>query len=68
MWGVGWIFPLIGLSFALVCLFAMLRWIARGGGPTCMGGHQSRGLQETEELRRQVHELREEVDRLKAVR
>ena len=68
MWGVGWIFPLIGLSFALVCLLMMVRWIARGGGPMCMGGHHGRGPEETEELRRQVRELREDVERLKALR
>ena len=34
----------------------------------CMGGRHGRGPEETEELRRQVRELREEVDRLKAVR
>lgn len=34
----------------------------------CMGGHQGRKPDETEELRRQVRELREEVDKLKAVR
>jgi hypothetical protein len=33
-----------------------------------MGGHQGHGLEEAEQLRRQVRELREEVDRLKAVR
>ena len=34
----------------------------------CMGGHHGRGPEETEELRRQVRELREDVERLKAIR
>jgi hypothetical protein len=68
MWGFGWIFPLIGLGIAAVCVIAMLRWLAQGGGPMCMGGHQGHGAEEAEQLRRQVRELREEVDRLKAVR
>ena len=46
MWGFGWIFPLIGVSMALVCLIAMLRWTIRGGGPMCMGRHQGRGPNE----------------------
>ena len=54
MWGFGWIFPLIGLAIALVCLIAMLRWVARGSGPMCIGGHQGHGLDEAEQLRRQV--------------
>jgi hypothetical protein len=38
MWGFGWIFPLIGLAIALVCVIAMLRWVARGGGPCAWAG------------------------------
>jgi hypothetical protein len=68
MWGFGWIFPLIGLALALGCLSMMIRWITGGGGSMCMGGHHGRGLDETDDLRRQVRELRDEVDRLKAVR
>ena len=68
MWGFSWIFPLIGLSIVLLCLIAMFRGIAQGAGPMCIGRHHGRGGEEAEELRRQVRELREEVDRLKAVR
>ena len=68
MWGFAWIFPLIGLSIGLGCLIVMLRGQARGGGPMCMGGHRVPGGESTEELRREVRELREEVDKLKAVR
>ena len=68
MWGFGWIFPLLGLAMMFVCLIVMFRWAARGGGPMCMGGHHGRGPEETENLRRQVRELREDVDKLKAVR
>jgi hypothetical protein len=59
---------LIGLAIALVCLIAMLRSVAGGVAPMCMGGHQGHGLEEAEQLRLQVRVLREEVDRLKTVR
>ena len=68
MWGFGWIFPLFGLAMALFCLMVIVRWAARGGGPMCMGGHHGHGPAETEDLRRQVRELREGVDKLKAAR
>jgi hypothetical protein len=67
MWGFGWIFPLIGLAICVVFFTAMVRAMSGGRHVMCMGGHR-RDLDETAELRRQVRELREEVERLKAAR
>ncbi|OGP87401.1 MAG: hypothetical protein A2156_03975 [Deltaproteobacteria bacterium RBG_16_48_10] len=56
MWGMGWIFPLIGLAFIIVCLFAISRFF--GTGVSFCG---SRRHNETEDLRREMRELRDEI-------
>ena len=67
MWGFWWIFPLIGLTFCLLFIVLMVRAMSGGGRFMCMGGHQHES-DEAADLRRQVLELREEVNRLKAAR
>lgn len=71
MWGPGlwgapmsefwWIFPLICLLLFLACFIAMIRSVAGGRGFMCMGRHNTGRTDESAELRRQIHELREEV-------
>ena len=56
MWGMGWIFPLIGLAFMIVCLFAISRFF--GGGAGFCG---RRRYNEIEDLRREVRELKGEI-------
>ena len=53
MWGMGWIFPLIGLAFMIVCLFAISRF--------CGG----RRYNEIEDLRREMRELKDEIAELR---
>ena len=65
MWGFGWIFPLIGLLLFLICVIAMIRFMSGGRRFMCMGGHDSDGTDEPAKLRREIHELREEVKQLK---
>ena len=60
MWGMGWIFPLIGFVFILFCLFAMSRFF--GGGAGFCGG---RRYNEIENLRREVRELKVEIAKLR---
>ena len=59
MWGM-WIFPLIGLVFIIVVLFAVSRFF--GGGTGFCGG---RRYDEIADLRREVRELKDEVARLR---
>lgn len=66
MWGFGWIFPLVGLSIALVFVVAMIRFMSRGGGFACMGGHRTDESDKVAALSREVRELREEIKQLKA--
>jgi uncharacterized membrane protein len=63
MCGFGWLFPLIGFALCLAFVVVMMR-IMSGGRFTWMGGHE-RGGADVADLRRQVLELREEVNRLK---
>lgn len=67
MWGFGWMFPIIGLVFCLFVIVLIVRALSRGARFTCMGGHDHES-DETSVLRREVHELREEVNRLKGAR
>ena len=60
MWGMGWIFPLIGLVFIIVVLFTISRIFGRGG--SFCGG---RRYDELDDLRREVRELKDEVARLR---
>ena len=68
MWGVWWIFPLIGM---IVCFgfMAMMVWtFVRGGGVRCMTDHGSRGTDQHADLQRDVRELREEIQKLRTAR
>ncbi len=66
MWGFGWLLPLIGFALCLAFVVVMMRTMS-GGRLPCMGGHE-RGGDDVADLRRQVLELREEVNRLKVAR
>ena len=67
MWGFGWLIPLIGFAFCLAFVVVMMRAMSGGRRFMCMGGH-AQGGDDVTDLRRQVAELREEVNRLKVVR
>ncbi len=60
MWGMGWVFPLIGLAFMIICLFAISRCF-RGRAGFC----GSARYDEIEDLKREIRELREEVTKLR---
>ena len=55
----------------MVCLgfiVMMVRVMRSGPGFMCMGGHQAHKLDETADLRRELGELRKQVEELKASR
>ena len=60
MWGMGWIFPLIGFAFMIVCLFAISRFFRGGAG---FGGERTQG--EIQDLRREIRDLKDEVAKLR---
>ncbi len=60
MWGMGWIFPLIGFAFVIVCLFAISH-LFRGEAGFCGG----RRYNEVEDLRREMRELKDEIAKLR---
>ena len=59
MWGM-WIFPLIGLVFIIVVLFAISRFF--GGGRWFCGG---RRYDEIDDLRREMRDLKDEIAKLR---
>jgi hypothetical protein len=61
-----WIFPVVGLAVCLLFIMPLIR--ALGGRWFVCGDRYEPGPDETAELRREVRELREELNRLKAVR
>jgi len=65
MGGFWWIFPVIGVSIALVLVIAMVRAMGGGWPFMCMGGQRSEGSDEVAQLTREVRELREEIKQLK---
>ena len=60
MWGMWWIFPLIGLCFFIAMLFAISRFFGRGTG-FCGG----RRYDEIDDLRREIRDLKDEIAKLK---
>ena len=60
MWGLWWIFPVIGLVICLFFVVAMVRMMGGGGRFMCMGRHHD-DREETTRLRREVEDLREQV-------
>ena len=62
--GFGWLFPLVGLVFMIVMVVFCLRMMGgrMGCGP---GGQRGPTAAEIDELRREVRELKEEVQRLR---
>lgn len=65
MWGLWWVFPLLGLLFMVVMMgacFRMMRGMMGGGGMCGRGGDHPSSM---EDLRREVRALREEIKQLK---
>ena len=60
MWGMWWIFPLIGLAFMIVCLFVISRFFGAG-----VGFCGSRRYNEIEDLRKEMRELKDEIAKLR---
>ena len=63
--GFGWVFPLIGLVFMAVMVVVCMRMmggVMRGG---CMSGHPGQGGSEVEGLRKEVREMKDEIQRLR---
>jgi hypothetical protein len=65
MWGVWWIFPLLGLLFIIVMMVFCARMMRgmMGGGGIC--GHSGGHTSEPDDVRREVHELREKIRQLR---
>jgi hypothetical protein len=66
MWSFWWIFPLIGMAVCVLFLITMVRVASGGHGFMCMGHRPGRA--DDDDMRREIRELREEIDRLKAAR
>lgn len=62
--GFWWIFPLVGLAIMVVMVLACGSMMRGMSGFGCMGGHGSPHASETEDLRREVRELKQEIRRL----
>jgi len=63
--GLGWIFPLIGLVFMVVMVFFCIRMMSGKSGFDCMARHGGQNAKETEDLRREVRELKDEIRKLR---
>ena len=64
-WGFGWIFPLIGLLFMVVMAFVCIRMMGGMGAFGCLGGHRGHTIQQADDLRTEIQELKEEVRKLR---
>jgi hypothetical protein len=65
-WGAfWWICPLIGLVMMAAMMFVCLRMMGRTGGVCWMGGHHGSGTGDFEDVRRELHELKDEVRKLR---
>ena len=62
--GFWWIFPLLGLVIMVLMAFACLRMMGGISGLGWMGGRSGHRGGETEDLRREVQELKEEIRKL----
>jgi cell division protein FtsB len=58
------IFPLVGLVIMVVMVFACLRMMGGISRFGCMGGHDGQSASETDNLRREVRELKQEIRKL----
>ncbi|HEU4341144.1 MAG TPA: hypothetical protein VFU31_06195 [Candidatus Binatia bacterium] len=61
MWGFWWIFPVIGLLIFLFVVVSVVRMIG-GGHFMCMGPHD-RDSEEITRLRRELEELRQQLNK-----
>jgi hypothetical protein len=68
MWGLWWIFPLVGFVLCLTFVVMAVRFIATGRGCMCMGGDGHGPARDSRDVRREIDDLREEITRLKAAR
>jgi hypothetical protein len=66
MGSFGWIFPIVGLAICVFVIAAIVR-ATSGRGFMCMS-RDAHGTDAVTDLRREVRELREEVNRLKSAR
>ena len=60
VWGFWWIFPLIGIGFMVIIMLMMRRFLH--GRMGCCG---TSGVGEMDALRKEIQELKDELDRLK---
>ncbi len=67
MGGFWWIVPLVGLLICSIVVLCLVRGLIGGQGFACMG-HGEPGGGAGGDLNREVQELREEVQGLKAAR
>lgn len=57
MWGLWWIFPLVGVTFFVVLIILLVKVFS--------GGAISGSRNEVEELRKEIRNLKEEIETLK---
>jgi len=60
MWGGCWFFPVIGFIFIIIVLFAISRFFGGRDG-FCCGWRDN----EKDDLRKEIKELKEEIEKLK---
>jgi uncharacterized membrane protein len=60
MWGWWWIFPVIGFMFMMIMIFACSGFFRKRGSFCGMGRHD-----QTEDLKREIGELREQITQLR---